>query len=234
MHNIATQLSLIQERIEKACIASNRAPSSVNLLAVSKMQTSEQIQEAFLAGQRDFGENYLQEALEKIDQLKSIRSDIRWHLIGPLQSNKTKPAAENFDWIQSVDRLKIAQRLSDQRPETLPPLNICVQVNISEESSKSGAPKAEALDLCKAIASLPKLRLRGLMAIPEPGTGDQPHRHMHELFIKIQSSLKASGLGEEFDTLSLGMSDDLELAIAQGSTMVRIGTAIFGARKASH
>lgn len=230
MSEIAKQLALIQTRIEEACKLAHRAPHSVKLLAVSKTQPSSRIEEAFMAGQRDFGENYLQEAIDKMSNLPHLQSKIAWHLIGPLQSNKTRLAAEHFDWVQSVDRLKIAQRLSEQRPSNLPPLNICVQINISQELSKSGASVQEALDLCLAIANLPNLCLRGLMSIPEPGSGASPHQAMHALFIKIQKTLHEARLGQEFDTLSLGMSDDLELAIAQGSTMVRIGTAIFGAR----
>jgi hypothetical protein len=233
MSDISERLRDIKERIRKATQSAGRADLSVRLLAVSKMQTSNSVEEAVLAGQFEFGENYLQEGIDKIQALSHLREKIQWHLIGPLQSNKTKLAAENFDWIQSVDRLKIAQRLSEQRPANLPALNVCVQINISAEESKSGISENEAFALCETIAKLPHLALRGLMAIPQPNSGNAPLKAMHDLFINIKSQLNAQGLAPSFDTLSLGMSDDLELAIAEGSTMVRIGTAIFGSRPKS-
>ncbi|MDR7333623.1 pyridoxal phosphate enzyme (YggS family) [Kinneretia asaccharophila] len=183
------------------------------------------MREAFAAGARAFGENYVQEGLAKVAELSDLRAELEWHLIGPLQSNKTKPVAETFDWVHSVDRLKIAERLSDQRPPGLPPLNICLQVNISAEASKSGLLPDEVSALARQVAALPRLKLRGLMAIPEPGPGAlAQHQAMAALF----AVLKADGLA--LDTLSLGMSADLEDAIAAGSTMVRVGTAVFGAR----
>ncbi len=230
MATIQASLNAVLERIALACKQSDRSPGSVKLLAVSKTHPADSVKEAMDAGQKDFGENYLQEAIEKIDKLKTYRSNITWHLIGPLQSNKTKLAAEYFDWVQSVDRLKIAQRLSDQRPDHLPPLNICVQVNISGEASKSGINPEELSAFCIEIAKLKQLNLRGLMAIPEPGSNNLSHQAMGQLFKETQLALANAGLAKNFDTLSLGMSDDLETAIASGSTMVRIGTAIFGAR----
>ena len=230
--HIARHLDEVRQRIAKAAADASRNPSSVALLAVSKTFPAEDVRAAFNAGQRAFGENYVQEAVEKITELTESRREIEWHFIGPLQSNKTKIVAENFDWVHSVDRLKIAQRLSEQRPNHLAPLNVCLQVNVSGEASKSGVVPDEALTLAHAIAALPNLTLRGLMAIPEPaGTLDEqraPHRRLRELM----ESLRADGL--ELDTLSMGMSADMEAAILEGATMVRIGTAIFGARDYSH
>lgn len=231
MSHIAQNLREILARINDACLKANRNSGAVKLLAVSKTQPSQAIRDAISVGQREFGENYLQEAIEKINELQEFRSEITWHLIGPLQSNKTRPAAENFDWVQSVDREKIAQRLSEQRPESLKPLNVCVQINISGESSKSGVSPEDALMLCEIVARLPKLNLRGLMAIPEPGANNMSLSSMRQLFDNIKLSLSEKALAPNFDTLSLGMSDDLEEAIAAGSTMVRIGTAIFGKRQ---
>ncbi|WP_293504924.1 YggS family pyridoxal phosphate-dependent enzyme [Roseateles sp.] len=222
---ISDSLQATKHRIAAACVAAGRAPDAVRLLAVSKTFPASAVREAFAAGAQAFGENYVQEGLAKIEALVALRGRLEWHLIGPLQSNKTRPVAEQFDWVQSVDRLKIAERLSEQRPPELPPLNICLQVNISGEASKSGLLPAEVAPLARQVAALPRLKLRGLMAIPEPGpesTGQ--HRAMAALF----DALNAQGL--DMDTLSLGMSADLETAIAAGSTMVRIGTAVFGAR----
>lgn len=230
MNSITERLNHIHERIDSACVRTQRNSHTVELLAVSKLQASSMVEEAFQAGQVSFGENYLQEGIEKIDALKHHREKIQWHLIGPLQSNKTKLAAEYFDWVQSVDRLKIAQRLSEQRPKNLKELNVCVQVNISHEESKSGVLENNALVLCDQVSTLPGLKLRGLMAIPALGAGPAIYQAMNDLFAKIKAHLNTQGLGGDFDTLSLGMSDDLELAIEYGSTMVRIGTAIFGAR----
>ena len=198
------------------------------LLAVSKTCPAVSVQEAFDAGLRDFGENYVQEALGKIAALADRRAEIGWHLIGPLQANKTREVAANFDWVHSVDRLKLAQRLSDQRPANLAPLQICLQVNISGEASKSGVAPADALALAQAVAVLPRLRLRGLMAIPEPADDLDAQRAPHRSLRELLEALNAQGLA--LDTLSMGMSADLEAAIAEGATWVRIGTAIFGAR----
>jgi hypothetical protein len=200
----------------------------VHLLAVSKTQPAEAVRAAFDAGQRAFGENYVQEALAKIAALADLRAQLQWHLIGPLQSNKTRVVAEAFDWVQSVDRLKIAQRLSEQRPPGLPPLNICLQVNISGEASKSGVLPAELPALAEAVAALPRLRLRGLMAIPEPEEDFERQRAPHRALRELLEALNAQGLA--LDTLSMGMSADVEAAIAEGATLVRVGTALFGAR----
>ena len=228
MNTVIGKLEQVRSRIEAACIAVGRPVSGVTLLAVSKTQPDAAVRDAFAAGQRAFGENYVQEALDKIAATADLRSQIEWHLIGPLQSNKTRPVAAAFDWVQSVDRLKIAQRLSEQRPPDLPPLQVCLQVNISAEASKSGLVPAEVLVVALAVAALPRLRLRGLMAIPEPA-GDfaaqrAPHRDLRELM----GGLNDRGLG--LDTLSMGMSADLEAAVAEGATIVRVGTAIFGGR----
>lgn len=221
--SIAANLDRVRSRIAQACAAAGRSPQSVTLVAVSKGHDALAIEQAVAAGQAEFGENYLQEALPKFEKIP--REGLVWHFIGPIQSNKTRGIAELFDWAQGVDRLKVAQRLSEQRAIWQAPLNVCVQVNISGEASKSGCAPAETAALCAAVAKLPRLRLRGLMAVPE-GAGDarRPLSAMRELY----ESLRASGL--PLDTLSMGMSDDFELAIAEGSTLVRIGTAIFGAR----
>jgi len=230
--HVARHLDEVRQRIAKAAADASRDASAVTLLAVSKTFPAEDVRAAFNAGQRAFGENYVQESVAKITELADLRSEIEWHFIGPLQSNKTKVVADNFDWVHSVDRLKIAERLSDQRGDNMAPLNVCLQVNVSGEASKSGVTPDETLALAQAIAALPKLKLRGLMAIPEPaGTLDEqrpPHRRLRE----IMDTLRAAGL--ELDTLSMGMSADIEAAILEGSTMVRIGTAIFGARDYSH
>ncbi|MFG6488561.1 YggS family pyridoxal phosphate-dependent enzyme [Roseateles sp. BYS78W] len=225
MMAISDSLQITKTRIAAACVAAGRPPNAVQLLVVSKTFPGSAVREAFAAGARAFGENYVQEGLAKVEELADLRRQIEWHLIGPLQSNKTKLVAEAFDWVDSVDRLKIAQRLSEQRPADLPPLNICLQVNISAEASKSGLLPDEVATLARQVATLPRLKLRGLMAIPEPGPGAlAQHQAMAALF----ESLKAEGL--PLDTLSLGMSADLEDAIQAGSTMVRVGSAIFGAR----
>jgi PLP dependent protein len=230
--HVARHLDEVRQRITKAAADASRDASTVTLLAVSKTFPAEDVRAAFNAGQRAFGENYVQEAVAKITELADLRSQVEWHFIGPLQSNKTKVVAENFDWVHSVDRLKIAERLSDQRGDNMAALNVCLQVNVSGEASKSGVTPDETLALAHAIAALPKLRLRGLMAIPEPaGTLDEqraPHRRLRE----IMDTLRADGL--ELDTLSMGMSADIEAAILEGATMVRIGTAIFGARDYSN
>jgi PLP dependent protein len=232
MPDLIHNLEAVQQRIALAAHVAGRDTRSVNLLAVSKTFPAEDVRAAHAVGQRAFGENYVQEALTKLGMLADLRASIEWHFIGPLQSNKTRPVAENFDWVHSVDRLKIAQRLSEQRPDQLSPLNVCLQVNISGEASKSGMSVPEAVEVAQEIAALPKLKLRGLMAIPEPAGGiDEqrvPHRHLRELFER----LCADGL--ELDTLSMGMSSDLEAAVLEGATIVRIGTAIFGARDYSN
>ncbi|ADN77145.1 alanine racemase domain protein [Ferrimonas balearica DSM 9799] len=227
MSTITERLIEAQARIDSAAAQAGRVGESITLLAVSKTKPAEMIREAYLAGARDFGENYLQEGVDKIDALQDL--DIRWHFIGPLQSNKTRPVAERFDWIHSVDRLKIAQRLSEQRPSGKAPLNVCIQVNISAEQSKSGVNPAQLPELAAAVAALPGLRLRGLMAIPAPESDPEKQRQALAQMKQLFDALKAEHPG--LDTLSMGMSDDLEAAVAEGSTMVRIGTAIFGTRK---
>ncbi|AHI64129.1 YggS family pyridoxal phosphate-dependent enzyme [Burkholderia thailandensis] len=232
MPDLAARLASVQRRIDEAARAAGREPHAVTLLAVSKTFPADAVRAAYAAGQRAFGENYVQESIDKIDSLADLRAELEWHFIGPLQSNKTRPVAERFDWVHTIDRLKIAQRLAEQRPAHLPPLNVCVQVNISGEASKSGVAPSDAAELARAIAALPALRLRGLMAIPEPAADPEakraPHRALHALF----EQLRADGLA--LDTLSMGMSDDLEAAVAEGATIVRIGTAIFGARDYAH
>ncbi|MFI7835147.1 YggS family pyridoxal phosphate-dependent enzyme [Pseudomonas asiatica] len=223
MSTLADNLSAISARIASAAQTAGRDPASVQLLAVSKTKPASAIREIHAAGVCDFGENYLQEALTKQQALSDL--PLIWHFIGPIQSNKTKAIAEHFDWVHSVDRLKIAQRLSEQRPAGLPPLNICLQVNVSGEDSKSGCTPADLPALAKAVAALPNLRLRGLMAIPEP-TDDRAAQEA--AFATLRQLQEGLGLG--LDTLSMGMSHDLEAAIAQGATWVRIGTALFGAR----
>jgi hypothetical protein len=223
MSTIADNIGLVSQRIRAAAEAVQRDPDSVHLLAVSKTKPAQAVREAYAAGLRDFGENYLQEALSKQVELTDL--PLSWHFIGPIQSNKTRAIAEHFAWVHSVDRLKIAQRLSEQRPAELPPLNICIQVNVSGEASKSGCTPADLPALANAISALPRLALRGLMAIPEP-TDD---RAAQDAAFATVRDLQAS-LNLPLDTLSMGMSHDLESAIAQGATWVRIGTALFGAR----
>ena len=213
MATIADNLQAVRRRLR-----------GVTLLAVSKTQDVARIQEAVAAGQKAFGENYVQDALQKMQDLPASSPALEWHLIGPLQSNKTRAAAERFDWVQTVASEKIARRLSEQRPAHLPALNVLIQVNVSGEASKSGVGISEAKDLARKVAPMPKLRLRGLMAIPEPGADRARYREVKNLFDELKGEFG-------FDTLSMGMSDDLEVALAEGSTMVRIGTAIFGQRK---
>jgi len=236
MNSIVVNLMQVRARIELASLAAKREPEDIELLAVSKTFPSSAVEEAMHAGQSAFGENYVQEGVEKILKLEKLRPWLVWHFIGPLQSNKTREVAEHFDWVHSVDRLKIAERLSTQRGEfpDLPPLQVCVQLNVSEEDSKSGVPLAEVEALCNAITSLPNLVLRGLMAIPAPSPDPilqrQAFAAVHDCLKQIQTA-HANELGYQFfDTLSMGMSDDLEVAIAEGSTMVRVGSAIFGKR----
>ncbi|RZL33314.1 MAG: YggS family pyridoxal phosphate-dependent enzyme [Rubrivivax sp.] len=222
---ISDSLQVTKTRLAAACVAAGRPAGAVRLLVVSKTFPGSAVREAFAAGARAFGENYVQEGLAKIAELADLRAQIEWHLIGPLQSNKTRPVAEAFDWVHSVDRLKVAQRLSEQRPASLAPLNVCLQVNISAEASKSGLLPAEVTALAHQVAALPRLQLRGLMAVPGPGPGALAQ---HQVMAALFEALKADGLS--LDTLSLGMSADLEDAIQAGSTMVRVGSAIFGAR----
>ncbi|WP_207937376.1 YggS family pyridoxal phosphate-dependent enzyme [Pseudomonas sp. 51_B] len=224
MSTIADNLRALAARIYDATQAAGREPGSVQLLAVSKTKPAAAIREIHAAGVRDVGENYLQEALAKQAELRDL--PLIWHFIGPIQSNKTKAIAEHFDWVHSVDRLKIAQRLSEQRPAGLAPLNICLQVNVSGEDSKSGCAPADLPALAKAVAALPNLRLRGLMAIPEPS---EDRTIQEAAFASLRQLQQGLDLG--LDTLSMGMSHDLEAAIAQGATWVRIGTALFGARQ---
>jgi pyridoxal phosphate enzyme (YggS family) len=232
MPDLVHNLHAVSQRIVLAEQLAGREPRSVALLAVSKTFPAEDVRAAHAAGQRMFGENYVQESLTKIEALADLRASLEWHFIGPLQSNKTRPVAENFDWVHSVDRLKIAQRLAEQRPAHLPPLNVCLQVNVSGEASKAGVTPTEAAEAAHAIAALPQLRLRGLMSIPEPADTIEeqraPHRQLRELFER----LRADGLA--LDTLSMGMSGDLEAAVLEGATIVRIGTAIFGNRDYSN
>ena len=220
MTTIAENLQVVRARIGRAAQAAGRDARAVTLLAVSKTHPASRIMEAHAAGQQAFGENYVQEALEKMHALPALE----WHLIGPLQSNKTRLAAARFQWIQTIDREKIARRLSEQRPSELPPLNVLIQVNISGERSKTGVVAADVGALARAIAPLPRLRLRGLMAIPEPGAERSRYGEVRAAFQELAREF-------DVDTLSMGMSDDLELAIAEGATLVRIGTAIFGARR---
>lgn len=226
---IAENLRAVRERIVTGCSACKRDPDGVALLAVSKTRPAEDLRTAFDAGQRRFGENYLQEALEKQAQLADL--PIEWHFIGPLQSNKTRAVAERFDWMHSVERLKIAQRLSSQRPGEMPPLNICLQVNIDGEESKSGLAPAELPAVAKAVAELPKLQLRGLMAIPAPREDADKQREPFEQLAQLLEQLRTELPEQPLDTLSMGMSGDLEAAIESGATLVRVGTDIFGPRE---
>ena len=227
---IPANLQAVQQAIASAAQAAGREPGSILLLAVSKTFGADAVIAAADAGQRAFGENYLQEAVDKIEAVRQLRPDLQlaWHFIGPLQSNKTRPVAEHFDWVHAVDREKIAQRLSDQRPAHLPPLNICLQVNVSGEASKSGVTPAELPALAHAVNSMPHLKLRGLMAIPEPAQTEAEQRVPFAQLRLLQQQLAAEGIPT--DTLSMGMSADMGAAIAEGANIVRIGTAIFGKR----
>jgi pyridoxal phosphate enzyme (YggS family) len=222
MGSIPDNLQAVKSRIDAASRACGRDPRTVRLLAVSKTQAAERVRSACGAGQRAFGENYVQEAVDKMAALADL--PIEWHLVGPLQSNKTRVAAERFQWVHTVDREKVAQRLSAQRPAGMAPLNVLIQVNVSGEGSKSGVAPAGVRALAAAVSALPNLRLRGLMAIPEPGAPAERYRQLGQLFGRLREEF-------DLDTLSLGMSDDMETAIASGSTLVRIGTAIFGPRE---
>ncbi|MBK6854562.1 MAG: YggS family pyridoxal phosphate-dependent enzyme [Burkholderiales bacterium] len=230
MTMICHHLQTVTRRLASACVRAGRPVGSVQLLAVSKTQPADAVRDAWAAGQNAFGENYVAEAEAKMAALADLRGELTWHLIGPLQANKTRVVAECFDWVHSVDRLRIAQRLSEQRPATLAPLQVCLQVNISGEDSKSGVSPADLPALAEAVAALPRLKLRGLMVIPAPAddlaSQRTPLRATHELL----DDLNTRGLG--LDTLSMGMSADLEAAVLEGATLVRIGTAIFGSRAA--
>jgi len=228
MATIDCNLLEVNGRIARACEMAGRPVSSVTLLAVSKTQPPQAVRDAVAAGQSRFGENYVQEALDKMAALAELRPRLEWHLIGPLQANKTRAVAEQFDWVHSVDRLRIAERLSAQRPAGEPPLQVCLQVNISGEDSKSGLAPADVPALARAVAALPRLRLRGLMAIPEPASDVEAQRRPHRALRELLEALRRDGL--ELDTLSMGMTADLEAAVAEGATLVRIGTALFGAR----
>jgi pyridoxal phosphate enzyme (YggS family) len=236
---IASQLTQVRQQIAEAAVAAGRQPGSVRLLAVSKTFGADAVIEAAQAGQTAFGENYIQEGVEKIQALRQWLAEpaqagqaaLEWHCIGPIQSNKTRLVAAHFDWVQSVDRLKIAQRLSEQRPLDLPPLQICLQVNIDGGANKSGVSPEDALALAQAVSRLPQLVLRGLMAIPEPAPDEAAARAVHARTAALMAQINAAGgLPQALDTVSIGMSADLAPAIVAGSTMVRVGTAIFGGR----
>ncbi|RFA31199.1 YggS family pyridoxal phosphate enzyme [Alkalilimnicola ehrlichii] len=227
MTDISSRLTHVQERIRRAEQEAGRPAESVRLLAVSKTQPASAIRSAYANGQRAFGENYLQEALEKIEQLSDL--NLEWHFIGPIQSNKTKAIAQHFDWVHSVDRERIVSRLGEQRPAELPPLNICLQVNIDAEASKAGVAPSQLPALAAAVAKQTNLKLRGLMAIPAPKSDFNAQRESFRRLAQLAESLKDEG--HLVDTLSMGMSDDLEAAIDAGSTLVRIGSALFGPRQ---
>jgi pyridoxal phosphate enzyme (YggS family) len=224
--SVSTHLEKVRKRIKLACEAVDRDANAVKLLAVSKTMPAQAVQDAYAAGQLAFGENYIQEGVEKIALLAHL--PLEWHCIGPVQSNKTKLVAENFAWVHSIDRLKIAERLSAQRPGNLPPLQVCLQVNVDGGNNKSGVESQELLALAHAVAKLPHLHLRGIMTIPEPAPNEAATRAVHHQAKLLFESLKNAGLN--VDTLSMGMTADLEAAIAEGSTCVRVGTAIFGQR----
>lgn len=227
MNKIDDNFTKVTARIAQAALAAGRDPHSVQLIAVSKTQPPAALQAAYAWGQRRFGENYLQEALDKQASLSSL-ADIEWHFIGPIQSNKTRLIAEHFAWVHSIDREKIAQRLNEQRPAHLPPLQVCIQVNIDDESTKSGVSLADLPALVAAIVPLPRLQLRGLMAIPAATNTPAHQRHAFAKLRQAKEQIQTSGV--TLDTLSMGMSGDMEAAIAEGATFVRVGTDIFGAR----
>jgi pyridoxal phosphate enzyme (YggS family) len=226
MTMIATNLQKLRARIAADCVAAGRTPDSVSLLAVSKTFDSQAVQQAYAAGQTAFGENYIQEAVQKMAALRHL--PLQWHCIGPVQSNKSRLVAEHFDWMHTVDRLKIAQRLSEQRPSHLPPLQVCIQVNVDGGASKAGVAPVDALALALQVSVLPNLRLRGLMSIPEPAANFDAACAVFGKVRQLMDALNAHGL--QLDTLSMGMSADMDAAIHSGSTLVRVGSAIFGAR----
>jgi hypothetical protein len=226
MTTIASNMQAVRAALADAAKACARAPQDIELLAVSKTFPADAVREAYAAGQRRFGENYVQEGIDKIAALQGLQ--IEWHFIGPIQSNKTRPIAEHFDWVHGIERLKIAERLSAQRPAHLPPLQVCLQVNVSGEASKSGVPPEQAEELARDIAALPNLRLRGLMAIPAPTDNVAEQRAAFAQLRTLFEQLNRDGL--QLDTLSMGMSHDFPAAVAEGATLVRIGTAIFGVR----
>lgn len=228
MSDVASNLQRVHQRIERAALAADQSACDIRLLAVSKTQPARALRDAHAAGQRAFGENYLQEALQKIAALADL--DLEWHFIGPIQSNKTREIARHFHWVHSIDREKVARRLSEQRPPELGPLDVCIQVNTSGEASKSGVSPDRAAALAQTVAALPGLRLRGLMTIPAPAQTPASQQAPFRSLRQLQERLIQQGL--PLDTLSMGMSSDLEAAIAEGSTLVRVGTAIFGARPA--
>ena len=227
MIGVTENLTLISDLLRKSAIEAGRDPATVQLLAVSKKQPVEKIREAAAAGQHDFGENFVQEGVAKIEALADL--DLTWHFIGHLQSNKTRVVAENFDWVHTIDKLKTAQRLSEQRPETLPDLNICLQVNVDDEESKSGVAPADVPELAAACAELPRLRLRGLMCLPAIREDFAEQRRPFATLRKLAEALQDAGL--DVETLSMGMTDDYRAAILEGATIVRIGTAVFGERR---
>ena len=226
MTTISDRLRAVQQRITAAAKAAGRDPAAVSLLAVSKTWGLDAVREAAVAGQRAFGENYVQEGVDKVEALRAM--SLEWHFIGPLQSNKTRPVANAFDWVHSIDRLKIAERLAEQRAAHLAPLKVCIQVNVSAEDSKSGVAPEQLGALAHAVAALPRLQLRGLMCIPEPSADAAVLRARFAVLRELQAGLVADGL--VLDTLSMGMSQDIELAVAEGATIVRVGSAIFGER----
>ncbi|MES2822075.1 MAG: YggS family pyridoxal phosphate-dependent enzyme [Pseudomonadota bacterium] len=236
MHTIDDKLAKVTERIQQAALAAGRNPETVHLIAVSKTQSAAAVAQAYTCGQRRFGENYLQEALEKQAALEAMTEhsfrDIEWHFIGPIQSNKTRTISENFAWVHSIDREKIAQRLNDQRPVELPPMQVCLQVNIDDEATKSGISLAELPLLAQIVNQLPHLQLRGVMCIPAAANSPAQQRATFSKLRKALAQLQANGL-VGLDTLSMGMSGDLEAAIAEGATLVRVGTDIFGVRASS-
>ncbi len=229
MTAISSNLQAVHRALAQSMRAVRRSPGGVELLAVSKAFPAAAVHEAYQAGQRAFGESYVQEALDKIAALRDL--PLQWHFIGPIQSNKTRAIAEHFSWVHSVDRLKIAERLSAQRPPDLPPLNVCIQVNVSGETSKGGVAPGEVTELAQAVSRLPQLHLRGLMAIPAPVEGVEAQRIPYARLYELMQGLNKQGLG--LDTLSMGMSHDFEAAVQEGATIVRVGTAIFGERHSS-
>ena len=229
MDELAKRYQAVRERITQAALQAGRAPSDVQLLVVSKTFGPELVAQVAALGQRDFGENYVQEGVDKIAALRHLPGLV-WHCIGPLQSNKTRLVAEHFDWVHSVDRLKIAQRLSEQRPAHLPPLQLCLQVNIDGGATKAGVAPEEALALAQAVSALPQVNLRGLMTIPDPVEGFEQQVAVHRQAKQLFEDLRVALTLPHFDTLSMGMSADLEAAVQAGSNMVRVGTAVFGAR----